>query len=172
MTSSLLAIALVFSPAAAGYLRASHLTQIPAQHSAATAEAKMKEASGAFEVKITPGEHSPDATVRSYLMDKQLHGAIEGTSKGEMLAAGNPAAGNAGYVAMERVTGTLDGRTGSFALMQFGTMEAGSAPQLRVSVVPGSGTGELEGISGAMTITVVDGKHSYKLEYALPADSH
>jgi hypothetical protein len=85
-----------------------------------------------------------------------------------MLAAGEPAKGNAGYVAIEQVTGTLAGHTGSFALQHLGIMEDGGY-KLTVTVVPGSGTGELTGITGAMTIVIANGKHSYTFEYTLPA---
>jgi hypothetical protein len=87
-----------------------------------------------------------------------------------MLAAGNPASGTAGYVAIEHVTGALNGRKGSFALQHFGTMEKGKF-DLKVLVVPGSGTGDLAGISGSMQIIIAAGKHSYVFEYMLPAVS-
>lgn len=136
---------------------------------AATPAAKgtaMVQASGTFEVKMAPTGHAPDATLGSMSLDKVFHGELEGTSKGEMLSAGDPATGNAGYVAMERVTGTLAGKTGTFALMQSGVMSTGSTPLLTVTVVPGSGTGELAGIYGTMAITIAEGKHSYALQYA------
>jgi hypothetical protein len=85
-----------------------------------------------------------------------------------MLSAGDPAKGNAGYVAIEQVTGKLAGHAGSFALQHMGVMENGGY-KLTVAVVPGSGTGELAGISGAMTIIIASGKHSYTFEYALPS---
>jgi hypothetical protein len=99
-------------------------------------------------------------------IDKQFHGDLEATSKGQMLAISSDVKGSAGYVAMERVTGMLQGRTGTFALQHSGTMTRG-VPQLIITVVPDSGTGELVGLSGKMTIDIVDGKHSYDFEYTL-----
>ena len=99
-------------------------------------------------------------------IDKQFHGGIEGSSKGEMLTAGWPAKGSAGYVAVERVTGTLDGKRGSFALMHTGTMSKGTQ-QLTIVVVPDSGTGELTSLDGRFTIKIADGKHFYEFEYTL-----
>ena len=95
-------------------------------------------------------------------------GDLEAASAGEMLGAGNPAAGTAGYVAMEQITGTLHGRSGSFALQHFGSMQDGKF-DLKVRTVPGSGTGELEGIAGDLTIIIESGRHSYSFEYTLPA---
>jgi len=128
-------------------------------------------AEGTFDVKNTPltaDDALAGTAIGRYGLDKQFHGDLEGTSKGEMLGAGNPATGTAGYVAIEQVTGTLNGHTGSFALQHFGTMEDNKF-ELTVKVVPGSGTGALTGISGSMTIVIVSGKHSYKFDYALPA---
>jgi hypothetical protein len=85
-----------------------------------------------------------------------------------MLGAGDPSSGNAGYVAIEQVTGTLDGHTGSFALQHIGAMEGGSY-KLSVAVVPDSGTAQLTGLSGTLTIIIANGKHSYTFEYTLPA---
>ncbi len=127
-------------------------------------------AEGTFDVKNTPlpaDEALSGTAVGRYGLDKQFHGDLEGASKGEMLGAGNPATGTAGYVAIEQVTGALQGRTGSFALQHCGTM-VDNKFELIVKVVPGSGTGDLTGISGAMTIKIVGGKHSYQFEYTLP----
>lgn len=124
-------------------------------------------ASGTFDVKIAPTDHAPDPTLASHSLNKQYRGDLEATAKGEMLSAGDPTNGNAGYVAIERVSGTLAGKTGTFALMQSGTMMSGSAPQLSVIVVPGSGTGDLAGINGKMTIVITNGKHSYVLDYSI-----
>ena len=99
-------------------------------------------------------------------LEKQFHGELEATSVGEMLSVGTEVAGSAGYVAMERVNGTLDGRTGSFALQHSGAMTRGE-PQLSVTVVPDSGTGQLAGIAGRMTIKIVEGKHFYEFRYTL-----
>ena len=100
-------------------------------------------------------------------IDKQFHGDLEGTSKGYMLSsAATVVKGSGGYVAMERVTGTLKGRHGSFVLQHSGTMTRG-VPQLSVTVVPDSGTAELTGLSGTMTIKIDAGKHSYEFDYTL-----
>jgi hypothetical protein len=99
-------------------------------------------------------------------IDKQFHGNLVGSSKGQMLTAGTSVKGSAGYVAIEQVTGTLHGRSGAFVLQHSGTMTRG-APQLIVSVVPDSGTGELAGLTGTLTIAIADGKHSYDFDYAL-----
>ncbi len=94
------------------------------------------------------------------------HGDLEATGKGLMLSSGDPGQGSAGYVAMERVSGILSGRAGSFALMQMGSMVPGAGQQLTVTIVPGSGTGDLSGIYGGMAINIAGGKHSYLLNYA------
>jgi len=129
----------------------------------------MAHATGSFEVKIAP---QPDDFLKGSMMgrmsiDKQFHGDIDGTSKGEMLTGGDVAKGSAGYVAIEQVTGSLNGRSGSFILQHNGTMTRGT-PQLTVSVVPDSGTGQLAGLSGTMTIKITDGKHFYDFAYTLP----
>jgi hypothetical protein len=98
---------------------------------------------------------------------KQLHGDLEATSKGEMLTAGTAEKGSAGYVAIEWVSGTLHGRTGTFALQHTATMNRG-VPSLSITVVPDSGTGQLAGLTGSMKIIIADGKHSYDFEYTLP----
>jgi len=126
-------------------------------------------ASGTFEVKMTP--QSPDnnsgtATVGRYSLDKTFSGDLEGTSKGEMLAVSTAVEGSAGYVAMEHVAGTLKGQTGGFALQHTGTMNRG-APQLSVTVVPDSGTGQLAGLTGKMEIKIAEGKHFYEFDYSL-----
>ena len=130
-------------------------------------------ASGTFEVKLNPqapDETNGDPTLGRMTIDKQFHGDLEGTSKGQMLTAGTEVKGSAGYVAMERVTGTLHGRSGGFALQHSGTMTRG-VPQLSIAVVPDSGTGQLVGLTGTLTINIVDGKHSYAFEYTLPGES-
>ena len=128
-------------------------------------------ASGPFDVKLLP--QKPDnpaaesANIGRMSIDKQFHGDLEATSKGEMLSALTDTKGSAGYVAIERVTGTLRGRTGSFVLQHSGTMTRG-VPQLSVTVVPDSGTGELAGITGTLDIKITDGKHFYEFDYTLP----
>ena len=126
-------------------------------------------ATGTFEVKIVPetvaGKTSPSLSQMS--IDKTFHGDLEGSSVGSMISAGNPKAGEAGYVAMEIVTGTLKGRAGSFALMQHATMSGGTAA-MDVTVVPGSGTGALKGLAGTFIIHINNGQHSYDFDYTLP----
>jgi hypothetical protein len=100
-------------------------------------------------------------------IDKQFSGDLEATSKGQMLAFSTDVKGSAGYVAMEQVNGKLHGRTGTFVLQHGGTMTRG-VPQLAVTVVPDSGTGELRGLKGKMNIIIADGKHSYEFDYTLP----
>jgi Protein of unknown function (DUF3224) len=126
-------------------------------------------ASGTFEVKLTPQavEDGADAGLGRMTIDKQFHGDLEGTSKGRMISAMGSVKGSAGYVAMERVTGTLKGRQGSFVLQHSGTMNRGTA-KLSVTAVPDSGTGQLEGLAGTLTIKIDAGKHSYEFEYTLP----
>jgi hypothetical protein len=130
-----------------------------------------RHATGTFEVKLipqTPDEQSKAAGVGRMSIDKQFHGGLEGTSKGEMLSFGTGEKGSSGgYVALEQFTGTLDGRSGSFVLQHSATMNRGM-PQLTIAVVPDSGTGQLAGLTGKLNITITDGKHSYDFEYALP----
>jgi len=126
-------------------------------------------ASGTFEVKLSPqapDDKSEDATLGRMSIDKQFHGDLEATSKGQMLTAGTAVKGSAGYVAIERVNGTLHGRSGTFVFQHSGTMTRGT-PQLTVTVVPDSGTGQLVGLAGKMAINIADGKHSYDFEYTL-----
>jgi hypothetical protein len=127
-------------------------------------------ASGPFDVKVTPqDDNSGDSTLGRLTIDKQYHGDLDATGKGQMLTAGTGVKGSGAYVAIEKVTGTLRGRGGSFVLQHSGTMTQG-VPQLTIAVVPDSGTGQLAGISGKMTIRIAaDGKHSYDFEYTLPA---
>ena len=126
-----------------------------------------RHATGTFEVKLTPqADESGDPTLGRMSLDKQFHGALEGTSKGQMLAVMTGVKDSAGYVAMERVNGTLDGKSGSFALQHSGTMNRG-AQELTITVVPDSGTGQLAGLTGKMKINIADGKHSYEFDYTL-----
>jgi hypothetical protein len=129
-------------------------------------ENKRMTATGTFEVKLTP--QTDDPMVGRMTIDKQFHGDLEGTSKGQMLAMQGDVKGSAGYVAMERVTGTLAGRSGSFALQHTGSMNRG-ATELSVTVVPDSGTAGLAGLHGRMNIIRAEGKHSYEFEYTLEA---
>jgi hypothetical protein len=128
-------------------------------------------ATGPFEVKLVPLDpafKTEDNSLGRMSIDKQFHGALEGTSKGEMLTAGTTTKGSAGYVAVERVSGTLNGRSGTFILQHTATMNRG-VPQLSITVVPDSGTGQLTGITGSMNIIIApDKKHSYDFTYTLP----
>jgi hypothetical protein len=128
-------------------------------------------AAGAFEVKIAPLDTAfkfDENPLTRFSIDKQFHGDLEAASKGEMLAGGSPAKGSGGYVAIERVSGTLHGRTGTFLLQHNGTMQNG-AYHVNVVVVPDSGTGQLAGLDGKMEIIIKDGKHSYDFAYTLAA---
>ena len=128
-------------------------------------------ATGPFDVKLNVLEaynRDAGAALGRMSIDKQFHGDLDATSKGEMLTAMGAVPGSAGYVAIERVAGTLHGRSGSFALQHSSTMTRGE-PRQNVFVVPDSGTGELAGLSGTMTITIAPGgKHSYEFDYTLP----
>ena len=124
-------------------------------------------ASGTFEVKLSPqDDKSEDAKLGRMIIDKQFHGDLDATSKGQMLSAMTDVQGSAGYVAIEKVSGTLQGRQGSFVLQHSATMTRGE-PQLSIIVVPDSGTSELAGLAGKMTIKIADGKHFYEFEYTL-----
>jgi hypothetical protein len=126
-------------------------------------------ATGTFDVQLhpLPTEEIPaEAMLGRMSIDKQFHGDLDATSKGQMLTAGTYTSGSAVYVAVERVTGTLGGKAGSFALHHTGLMDRGKA-SLAISVVPDSGTGELAGISGTVTITVADGQHQYAFDYSI-----
>ncbi len=125
-------------------------------------------ATGTFEVKLTPQPPEDKATTPGrMLIDKQFQGDLTATSKGEMLTAMTATKGSAGYVAIEQVSGTLHRLNGTFVLQHSGIMNRGQ-PQLVITVVPDSGTGQLSGIAGTMTINIADGKHSYEFEYTLP----
>lgn len=124
-------------------------------------------ASGTFNVNLQPqADTVGDPTLGRLAIDKQFSGDLVGTSKGQMLAAGTATADSAGYVALERVHGTLQGMAGTFVLQHSGTMARG-AQQLTITVVPDSGTEQLVGLAGSMTITIVDGKHFYGFDYTL-----
>lgn len=130
-------------------------------------------AQGAFDVTLTPqppGDNAAASPVSRMSIAKEFRGDLEGTSVGQMLAVGTAVEGSAGYVAMEQVTGTLHGHGGTFALQHSATMARG-VPQLSIAVVPDSGTGQLVGLAGTMTIDIVDGKHFYGFDYTLPKSS-
>ena len=126
-------------------------------------------ATGTFEVRLDPldlNEVGEGETRGRISINKQFHGDLEATSIGEMLSAMTEVKGSAGYVAIERVVGSLRGREGSFVLQHSGTMDRG-APSLSVTVVPDSGTAALVGLSGSLTITMREGVHCYGLDYEL-----
>ncbi|MBW3571153.1 MAG: DUF3224 domain-containing protein [Gemmatimonadetes bacterium] len=122
-------------------------------------------ATGTFQVQLAPQETA--AAIGRMSIDKEFHGDLQGTSKGEMLAVRCAVEGSAGYVALEQVTGSLHGRAGTFYLQHSGTMDRG-APRLSVTVVPDSGTGELAGVTGTMNIIIEGGTHAYEFDYTLP----
>ena len=122
-------------------------------------------ANGTFDVKLTP-QTTADKHLGRMSIDKQFRGDLEGTSTGEMLTAMTAVKESAGYVAIERVTGKLKGRSGTFILQHTGTMDRGK-PSLSVTVVPDSGTGELAGLTGTMTIDLGGGKHAYVFDYTI-----
>lgn len=123
-------------------------------------------AGGEFEVQLTPVGPA-DAPVGAMTISKTFRGDLNATSEGHMLAVRTSVQGSAGYVAMERVSGALAGKSGTFALQHSGTMDKGT-PTLSVTVVPDSGTGALTGLTGAMDIRIENGKHFYTLRYSLP----
>ena len=130
-------------------------------------EKVMTKASGTFEVKLSPQDQGADMPVGRMTIDKQFQGDLAGTSKGQMLmASSSTVKGSAGYVAIEKVTGTLNGRRGSFYLQHNGVMTRGVG-ELRITVIPDSGTDQLVGLSGKMNIIIAEGKHSYEFEYTL-----
>jgi hypothetical protein len=125
-------------------------------------------ARGTFDVQLTPQAITDSATKETLgrmSIVKQYHGDLDGTGSGEMLTAMSAVKGSGAYVAVERVTGTLAGRHGSFLLQHMGTMARG-AQSLSITVVPDSGTDGLAGITGTLSITITDGKHFYDFEYA------
>jgi hypothetical protein len=138
-----------------------------------TASAQQKEtpmthhAHGTFTVNLQPLTPAPAEGLTRFSIDKQIHGDLEATSKGEMLSGGDYKLGAAGYVAIEVVTGTLQGKHGSFALQHSATMDR-SGQKMTILVVPGSGTGELKGIAGTFIIHIDKGQHSYDMDYKLP----
>lgn len=145
--------------------------QTETQNSASDREAATPmHITGPFDVKVTPqDDKTGDSKLGRMTLDKQYHGDLEATATGQMLTAATDVKGSAGYVAIEKVTGNLKGRNGSFILQHSGTMSGGKF-QLIVTVVPDSGTGQLAGITGKMNINIAaDGNHSYDFEYMLPA---
>lgn len=129
----------------------------------------MPNANGTFNVDIRPLSPAPVEGLGRFSINKTIHGQLEATTTGEMFTGGDPKQGAAGYVAIELVTGTLNGKHGSFALQHFATMD-GKGPSMQVIAVPGSGTGELKGIEGTFTIRVENGQHIYDFDYTLPEE--
>lgn len=131
----------------------------------------MPSITGPFDVTMTP-QGAPDAidgtTLARLSLDKHYHGALEAAGIGEMLSAVTSVKGSAGYVAIERVRGTLEGRVGSFVLQHTGVLDRGVA-SLVITVVPDSGGGALAGLIGTMRIVIEGGKHAYEFDYTLPA---
>ena len=127
----------------------------------------MQHAHGTFTVDVHPLMPAPAEGLSRFSIDKQIHGDLEATSKGEMFGAGEYAKGAAGYVAIEMVSGTLNGKYGSFVFIHLSTLDA-NGPKMQVIVAPGSGTGELQGISGTFMIRIENGKHFYDFDYTLP----
>ncbi|HUI84422.1 MAG TPA: DUF3224 domain-containing protein [Candidatus Binatia bacterium] len=150
-------------------LAAAPLAQSQAQTGPGAREVTVHHATGRFEVKMSPQPSDPP--IGRMTLEKTFHGGLEGTSRGEMLATGSGEKGSSGgYVATEQFTGTLDGRKGSFILQHSGTMTRGT-PQVVVTVVPDSGTGELVGLAGKFNLVIKEGSydfHAYNFEYTLP----
>ena len=131
----------------------------------------MASATGAFEVLMktqsNPGQ-TDGVTLGRMSLEKRFSGGLVATSQGEMLTAMTETKGSAGYVAIERVTGALHGKKGSFVLQYSGTMDHGEQ-HLSITVVPDSGSEQLAGITGTLVINIVDGKHFYEFDYSVPA---
>jgi len=147
-------------------------SQSPSSDSGTTQKGvNVTQAKGTFEVKVEPqgeADKAEGSTLARMSLDKKYHGDLEAGAKGTMLTAGTDVKGSAGYVAIERVTGTLNGKTGSFVLQHNATLSRGT-PMQSIIVVPDSGTGQLAGIAGKLTVIIADGKHSYEFDYTLPA---
>lgn len=144
----------------------SHVPTTPPQEARVTATAK-----GSFDVKVTPlteGAREGVWVPGRMSIDKHFQGDLEATSQGEMLAAGTEVQGSAGYTAIERVSGKLHGRAGTFMLQHFAVMSRGVPGEWIVMVIPDSGTGELKGLTGRMSITIMGKQHAYALDYSLP----
>lgn len=128
-------------------------------------------ATGPFEVKLVPqgdDDKAEGSTLARLSIEKHFHGDLEATAQGQMLTAVTGVKGSAGYVAIERVSGTLNGRSGTFVFQHSSTLTRG-APHQSVTVVPDSGTGQLTGLTGSIVVIIAaDGKHSYEFDYSLP----
>ena len=156
---------------AAALVVAALLAAVPTTQTAAPPKGHTvsKHAAGTFDVKIVPQKDDGlgDPTVGRMSIDKVYHGDLVGTGLGQMLTGMGERKDSGVYVAVERVKGTLQGKDGSFAVHHTGIMNRG-AQSLVITIVPDSGTGELAGITGTMTITITDGKHLYTVDYELP----
>lgn len=160
MSVILLICALVFNVAGV-------FTQTQSQSKVKQEKAMTNRAVGTFEVKLNPQDQGADMPVGRMSIDKQFQGDLAGTSKGQMLMASSSShKDSAGYVAIEKVTGTLNGRRGSFYLQHNGVMTRGVG-ELTITVIPDSGTDQLVGLRGKMNIIIAEGKHSYEFEYTL-----
>lgn len=127
-------------------------------------------ATGTFDVKLAPlplHEAFAAPGLGRMSIEKAIHGDLQATTRGEMTSAMTDVKGSAGYVAIERVTGSLHGREGTFVLQHSSTMARG-VPRQSITVVPDSGTGQLVGLAGSFTIEIRDGEHFYAFEYELP----
>lgn len=164
-------LAVALAGVAAIFLGAAGLAQAQATTQEET-QGMTRHARGPFTVTMSPqgdGASIDGVTTGRMSLDKVFSGDLDAVGTGEMLTARTSVAGSAGYVAIERVTGKLDGRAGSFVLQHSGTM-GGGAQRLSISVVPDSGTGQLTGIAGVLTIDIAPGgAHSYHFAYTLPA---
>jgi hypothetical protein len=125
-------------------------------------------ANGSFDVTITPQETADEAPVARMRLYKEFHGDLEAIAHGEMMAAHEPLTGAGAYVALDRVMGTLHGRSGSFLMAHRGIRNA-DGQELSIVIVPGSGTGQLAGISGTVGIRIEEKKHFYTIDYVIPA---
>lgn len=126
----------------------------------------MATAEGAFQIEMVPGRSELEGRASRFTFTKTWTGEIEGTSSGVMISGGDPASGSAGYVALEAFDGMVGARSGGFLYQQFGRMTEGTQ-ELLYQVVPGSGTGELAGVSGTLAMTIVDGEHRVRLTYEI-----
>lgn len=139
-----------------------------------TSTSSLQHARGSFNVEVKPQTPDNPAAAGSGLsrlsLQKQFQGDLEGTGQGEMLGAGDGKT-SGGYVALEKISGTLGGRKGSFVMIHRALMVGGVPQEWTIDVVPGSGTEELKGLSGSMKIIIADGKHSYELAYSFDANA-
>ena len=142
----------------------------PAPSQTPESKERIMKATGTFDVKVTPLTTDKNAFPGRLSIEKTWHGGLEGTSTGEMMTAQTDVKDSGVYVALEKFTGTLDGKKGTFLLHHTGIMTRGT-PHLAIAVVPDSGTGQLTGISGTLNTLISEGKHSYDFEYTLP-ESH